>query len=240
MKPNLGNIPAVILVGGLGTRLRSAVSDRPKALAVVTGKPFLAYLLEQIAAAGITHTILCVGYRGEQVQVAFGESYAGMQLDYSQETTLLGTGGALRQALPMIASKSFLAMNGDSFCDVNLSDLWDWHQVHQAKTTMVLTQQSDTSRYGRVSFSGDGIINRFEEKGNSTGAGWVNAGIYLINTEMLHSIPTSRVVSLEHDVFPGWIGQGLMGYQCQGRFLDIGTPESYAQAEELFSKNRYP
>ena len=229
---------AVILVGGKGTRLQSVVADRPKVLAAVCGKPFLAYLLDQIAAAGITHTILCVGYRGEQVQAAFGETYAGMCLAYSQETTLLGTGGALRLAWPLIASETFIAMNGDSFCEVNLTDLWVWHQARQAKATLVLTPKSDTARYGRVSLSADGTISGFEEKGSTVGAGWVNAGIYVFDSEMVRAILPGRAVSLEHEVFPGWVGQRLYGYQSRGRFLDIGTPESYAQADALFALDR--
>ncbi len=227
---------ALVLVGGKGTRLQSVVSDRPKVLASVCGKPFLTYLLEQIASVGITHTILCVGYRAEQVQAAFGQTFAGMRLSYSQETILLGTGGALRLALPFITSETLIALNGDSFCEVNLIDLWEWHKARQAKATMVLTHRSDTTRYGRVSFSPDGKISSFEEKGGSAGSGWVNAGIYVLDTELVRAIPPGHIVSLEHDVFPGWIGQQLYGYPSQGRFLDIGTPESYAQADAMFSK----
>jgi NDP-sugar pyrophosphorylase family protein len=233
-----GLYEAVILVGGKGTRLQSVVSDRPKVLAAVNGRPFLAYLLDQIAAAGISHTVLCVGYHGEQVQAAFGEAYAGMCLSYSQEITLLGTGGALHLALPLIASEAFIAMNGDSFCEMNLTDLWVWHHARQANATLVLTPKSDTARYGRVSLSADGVISGFEEKGSTAGAGWVNAGIYVFNAEMVRAIPAGHVVSLEHDVFPGWVGQRLYGYQSQGRFLDIGTPESYAEADALFAKDR--
>jgi D-glycero-alpha-D-manno-heptose 1-phosphate guanylyltransferase len=238
MIPNLGNIPAVILAGGLGTRLRSVVTDRPKVLAAVCGKPFLAYLLDQVAAAGITRTILCVGYRGEQIQAVLGETYAGMCLAYSHETTRLGTGGALRLAWPLIAAETLIAMNGDSFCEVNLTDLWAWHQARRAKATLVLTPRPDTTRYGRVALSTDGAISGFEEKDSTAGAGWANAGIYVLDSEMVHAIPAGRAVSLEHEVFPGWVGQRLYGYQSRGRFLDIGTPESYTQADALFSLER--
>ena len=207
-------------------------------LAAVNGKPFLAYLLDQIAAAGITHTVLCVGYRGEQIQAAFGEAYAGMCLAYSQEVTLLGTGGALRLALPLILSEMFIALNGDSFCEVNLTDLWVWHHARQANATLVLTPKSDTARYGRVSLSADGVVSGFEEKGSTAGSGWVNAGIYVFDSEMVRTIPPGRAVSLEHEVFPSWIGHRFYGYQNWGRFLDIGTPESYAKADALFAADR--
>ena len=228
---------AVILVGGLGTRLRSVVADRPKVLAEVNGKPFLAYLLEQVAAAGITHTVLCTGYRGEQVQTAFGEQYAGMQLSFSQETTLLGTGGALRLALPQLSTSTFLALNGDSFCEVNLADFWAWHLAHQARASLILSHQADTSRYGRVSSSANGAIQSFDEKDNVSGPGWINAGLYLLSSELLEALPPNEVISLERQVFPKWIGQGLFGFPNQGRFVDIGTPESYAQAAALVTGN---
>lgn len=226
---------AVILAGGRGTRLRPVVADRPKVLAEVNGKPFLAYLLDQLAAAGIARTILCVGYRGEQVQAAFGEVYVGMRLAYSQETTLLGTGGALRLALPLIESETFIVLNGDSFCDVDLMDLWAWQQSREAHATLVLTSKPDTARYGRVSLCVDGTISGFKEKASTVGAGLVNAGIYIFKSEMIRAIPSGRAVSLENEIFPGWVGQGLYGYQSQGRFLDIGTPESYTQAGAFFA-----
>jgi D-glycero-alpha-D-manno-heptose 1-phosphate guanylyltransferase len=144
----------------------------------------------------------------------------------------------LRLAFPLITSETFIAMNGDSFCDVNLTDLWEWHQARQANTTMVLTSKPDTARYGRVSLSADGIISDFEEKESTTGKGWVNAGIYVFDSEMVRAIPQGRAVSLEHEVFPSLVGQRLYGYKCQGRFLDIGTPESYAQADALFALDR--
>ena len=109
-------VTAAILAGGLGTRLRSVVKDRPKVLAEIRGVPFLTYLLDQLAAAGVRDVVLCTGYMGEQVRSAFGDSYGGMCLSYSQESSPLGTAGALRLALPLFKSSSVLVMNGDSFC----------------------------------------------------------------------------------------------------------------------------
>lgn len=233
------NATAVVLAGGRGTRLHSVVSDRPKVLAVVNGKPFLTYLLDQVAAVGIVNVVLCVGYRGDQVQAAFGQEYAGMHLTYSQETTPLGTGGALLLACSLITSDPFIAMNGDSFCEVNLKDLWEWHHARQASTTIVLTHQPDSTRYGRVSLSSDGTIMSFEEKGITTGAGWMNAGIYVFNLEMVCAIHHAiHAVSLEREIIPSWVGQRLYAYQSHGRFLDIGTPESYAQANTFFADKR--
>ena len=226
-------------MGGLGTRLRSVVADRPKVLALVNGKPFLSYLLDQVAAAGITHTVLCVGYRGEQVQQQFKEEYAGMRLSYSQEESLLGTGGALRLAIPRVGSDTVLVMNGDSYLNLRIGDFWRSHLERGANASMALTHQADTARYGRVSLDPDGKITGFEEKGSTSGQGWINAGLYLVKTEMVRAIPAGRVISLEREVFPTWIGGGFFGYHTNGRFLDIGTPESYAQADELFAGERH-
>ncbi|MDX2099792.1 MAG: nucleotidyltransferase family protein [Leptolyngbyaceae cyanobacterium bins.59] len=235
----LSAVTAIILAGGLGTRLRSVVVDRPKVLAEVNGRPFLTYLLHQIAEAGMQRAVFCTGYLQEQVQEAFGSQYAGVQLSYSPELTPLGTGGALRQAMQEVTSETVLVMNGDSFCEANLKDFWEAHQQgyegHEVGTLM-LTHVSNTGRYGAVQVSETGDILSFAEKSNSQEPGWINAGIYLLPRRWLLSLPEDKPISLEREVFPTWIGHGLRGYQNQGRFIDIGTPESYAAAQ-LFFKN---
>lgn len=229
---------AVILAGGKGLRLRSVVNDRPKVLADVKGRPFLAYLLDQAASAGIKRTILCVGYRAGDVQVAFGKTFAGMDLLYSREIELLGTGGALRLALPLLEDEVFLGMNGDSFCDVNLEEVWRSHHERRAKATIVVTEREDVRRYGQVTVADEGLVVAFREKEGTVGPGWVNAGIYVLAKNVIEQIPPHSVVSLERDVLPGCIGNGLFGYKSGGSFLDIGTPESYRKAAELFSKGK--
>ncbi|MEO1069712.1 MAG: nucleotidyltransferase family protein [Cyanobacteria bacterium J06638_6] len=231
----LSTCTAVILVGGLGTRLRSVVSDRPKVLAEIHGRPFLSYLLDQVAEAGLRHVVLCTGYRADQVQELLGDRWQDLTLTYSQETTPLGTGGALRLALPQLRSDTILALNGDSYCGVDLSAFWGFHQRKQASASLLLTQVPDTQRFGRVQVDeGDRIVN-FEEKGNTTGPGWINAGLYLVSQAYLADIPADRPISLEKDIFPQWIDQGLYGYQAEGKFIDIGTPETYRQAADFFA-----
>jgi len=225
---------AAILAGGLGTRLRAVVSDRPKVLAEVQERPFLAYLLQHLARSGIKSAVLCTGYIGEQIKTAFGDTFGSMRLLYSQETSQLGTAGALRLALPQIQSNSVLIVNGDSFCDANLSDFWAWREAKGAEAALLLTQVSDTRRYGRVEVNADWRVLKFEEKGGREGSGWINAGIYLLDRSLLLTIPEGMPVSLERDMFPAWMERGLYGYGNQGRFLDIGTPESYALAEKFF------
>jgi NDP-sugar pyrophosphorylase family protein len=210
------------------------VSDRPKVLAEVQERPFLAYLLQHLARSGIKSAVLCTGYIGEQIKTAFGDTFGSMRLLYSQETSQLGTAGALRLAVPQIQSKSVLIVNGDSFCDANLSDFWAWREAKSTEAALLLTQVSDTRRYGRVEVDADGRVLNFEEKGGREGYGWINAGIYLLDRSLLLTIPEGIPVSLERDMFPAWMERGLYGYGTQGRFLDIGTPESYALAEKFF------
>jgi NDP-sugar pyrophosphorylase family protein len=233
---DLSYLTAAILSGGLGTRLRSVVSDRPKVLAKIGQKPFLAYLLNQLADAGGQKAVLCVGYLGEQVRAAFGDTWGPLTLVYSQETFPLGTGGALRLALPLLDSNPVLVMNGDSFLAANLKAFWNWHKAMGAKATLLLTKQARTQRYGRVQLDSAGFVISFQEKGEQEGPGWINGGIYLIQKDLLQTIPEGVAISLEQEIFPSWIHQGLLGYCSEGLFLDIGTPDDYAAAEMLFQE----
>jgi NDP-sugar pyrophosphorylase family protein len=232
---NLSELTAAILVGGRGTRLRSVVDDRPKVMAEIHQRPFLTYLLDQVAAAGIRSVVLCTGYLGEQLQAFFGDSYRDLHLVYSQESIPLGTGGALRLATPLLTSDPVVVLNGDSFCEAELQAFFFWYQQQQhVKAALLLTEVVDTQRYGRVNLDAHGVVCSFDEKGSKTGVGWINAGIYLLSRHFLRTIPKEGAVSLEWEVFPHWVGHGLYGYQNRGAFLDIGTPESYALAEQFF------
>ena len=235
MSDGLHNLTAAILAGGQGTRLRTAVADRQKVVASVAGRPFLMRLLDQLAGAGLRRVVICTGYKAEQVAEMAGQEYRGMSLRYSPEPAPLGTAGALRNALPLLESNPVLAMNGDSFCEADLAAFWRAHCEHGAAGSMAIREVADTRQSGRVSFDAAGVINSFVEKGASTGPGWINAGIYLLGRPLLESIPAERVVSLERETFPAWIGRGLRAFPTTGKFLDIGTPESYAAAQEMFT-----
>jgi D-glycero-alpha-D-manno-heptose 1-phosphate guanylyltransferase len=225
---------AAILVGGLGTRLRSALGDRPKALARVLGRPFLTYVLDQLAEASIREVVLLTGYRSAEIQQTFGNAYGGMRLIYSAEPEPLGTGGAVRLALPMLASEEILLVNGDSFCEIDLSDLLAFHQQNEPELTLTLAWSEDASRFGQVRESAGRVLG-FQEKGTSAVPGWVNAGIYVIQKSLLEDIPLWMPVSLERVMFPRWLGvKRIFGFRSSGRFLDIGTPESYRSAGSFF------
>ena len=229
------DVVAAVLAGGLGTRLRPVVSDRPKVLAAVHGRPFLSYVLDQLAAAGVLRVVLCTGYLGEQVHRVFGSRWGAMELIYSRETAPLGTGGALRKALPHLSSNPVLVMNGDAFCGIQLADFYAWHCRRGARATLAIVQASDAARYGRVQVDATGEVVRFAEKCAGPNVAWINAGIYLLDRSIIENVSTGYKVSLEREVFPRWIGKGFYGYSCEGGFLDIGTPQSYVDAKKFFA-----
>jgi D-glycero-alpha-D-manno-heptose 1-phosphate guanylyltransferase len=222
---------ALILAGGLGTRLRGAVADRPKVLAPVAGRPFLFHLLDELAAAGVREVVLCTSYMAASVEAAVGGSYGCMAVHYSVEEEPLGTGGALRQALDLTASETLLVANGDSLFRTDLGRFWGWHVARELQGSILLAQVGDGGRFGRVEVDAHGRIGRFTEKDGVAAPGWINAGIYLLHRSWIAEIPAGRPVSLEQEFFPRWLSHGLHGLMAEGRFMDIGTPESYRQAE---------
>ncbi len=210
------------------------VRERPKALASVAGRPFVAYLLDQLCAANLRKVVFCTGYRGEQLEHDFGPHYGRVPLIYSREKEPLDTGGALRLAIDHLDEDPVLVLNGDSFCEVNFSALLEWHRWKQAAATIVLTYLEDVQRFGSVTWSAGGHICRFDEKGRQ-GSGWINAGIYMLSREFLKSIPLGASWSLEQEVFPRLAKQGcLYGFPGGRNFIDIGIPESYQQAQHFF------
>ena len=233
----LQEITAVILAGGLGTRLREVVADRPKILAEVNGRPFLAYLLDKLADSGICKVVLCTGYLAELVCRTFGDSYRGMSINYSKEEIPIGTGGALRLALPFIFSDPVLVMNGDSYCDADLRIFAQHHHTAKSPASLILVQVPDVVRYGAVDVDGANRVVSFREKGCNSGEGIINAGIYLLSRHVIEHIPSERVVSLERDIFPALIGKGLHAFPHDGRFIDIGVPSDYYAASSYLTRS---
>lgn len=225
---------SVILAGGLGTRLRPILPNRPKVLAEVSGRPFLSYIFEQLISAGVRKVVLCTGHRAQMILELFGSTYKSLDLKYSTEDRPLGTAGALRLALPYLSSEYVLVMNGDSFVDTQLGTYGQWFFEQERRGALLLTEVLDTGRYGRVSFSASGQILSFDEKKVSSGPGWINAGIYIFSTSLLEDIPEGKFASLESEFLPQWIGGGLYGYPCRASFIDIGVPDSYAFADRFF------
>jgi NDP-sugar pyrophosphorylase family protein len=235
--PGLAGVTAAVFAGGLGTRLRASVADRPKVLAEVCGRPFLAHLLDQLERAGVRDVVLCTGYLGEQVEAAFGARHGELSVRYSREDEPLGTGGCLRLAAPLLGSDPVLVLNGDSYCDADLGAFAAGHAARRAEGSILLTHVPDAGRYGRVELGAGGAVEAFLEKSSSE-PGWINAGLYLLGRRMVESIPSEGVVSLERDILPDWVSRGLFGHETEGRFIDIGTPESYAEADRFFGSEQ--
>ncbi len=223
------DLPVIVLCGGLGTRLRPAVADRPKALAPVGERSFLAVQLDLLRKRGASYFVLCVGHMAEQIETAFGDGAAlGVRIDYSRDgETLLGTAGALKRAERFFAPTA-LVVNGDTYIDVDLARLARVHtSACGAVATLTLARVPDASRYGIVEVEGDRVTG-FREKANSAG-GWVNAGVYVISRGLLARVPTDEAVSLERDVFPAALRDGLTlaAYPQDESFTDIGTPDDF-------------
>lgn len=232
---DVNRVVAAVLAGGLGSRLRPVVAAAPKVLADVAGRPFLAYLLDGLISAGVRRVVLCTGYLGEQVSRAFGPTYGPLALRYSHEDMPLGTGGAIRLALPLLESDPVLVLNGDSYCDADLADFIAWHRKRGATATVVAVEAGDAGRYGRLVLDDKGNLISFQEKITGGGPGLVNAGIYILSRRVVEAIPARAPISLERDVLPTWIGHGLVAYCHQGQFIDIGTPDSYRLAQALWA-----
>jgi histidinol-phosphate phosphatase family protein len=224
---------AMVLVGGLGTRLRGVVADRPKPLALVGDEPFLVHLLDQLAAAGCQRVILCTGHLGDQVAAAFGSEHAGMPLCYSHESQPLGTGGALRAALPFLPEQSVLVCNGDSYVDCDLGGFVGW-AGSAGQPALVTVRVPDASRFGRVGIGTDGRVLEFRSD-PAAGPGRINAGIYWLPRAVIAQLPEQQPASLERDLLPRLIDTGLFAYQVEGDFLDIGVPADYARASAFFA-----
>lgn len=205
-------------------------------MALIHGRPFLSFLIDQVASFGIRNVVLCTGFEASKVSSVLGDQYETVRLHYSEEKKPLGTGGALRAAAPFMFSDLVMVLNGDSFCRTDLGAFRAFHNRECAKCSILLAKVDDTARYGQISLDEHGRVLEFSEKGSSTGPGMINAGIYLMTRQQVFEIPPDREVSLEREIFPKWIGRGLAGFLGSHEFLDIGTPESFAQAEQFFSK----
>ena len=230
----------VVLAGGLGTRLRSILEGKPKCLAPIAERPFLEYLLCFLRRQGANEVVLAVGYQSDQVMQYFGDGRRlGLRLRYSIERTLLGTAGALRLAGELLKGSRVIVVNGDSIADVPLKSVLQYHARRKALVTIALAKVSDVSRYGSVELDRTGQVVQFMEK-SSGGAGWVSAGVYVLERDFIERIPPGRPISLEHDVFVGLVASsGFYGYPFVGYFIDIGTPEAYRQAQ-LELPGRFP
>ena len=227
---------AILLCGGLGTRLRSVVSDRPKPMADIAGKPFLHYLVKMLSESGVKHLIFALGYMGEQIEAYFksGEEY-GLSISYSYEESPLGTGGAIRNALSHVSAENVLVLNADTYFHTDYENLLAEQLKNQAVMTIASRKIKDISRYGAILKDETGRILRWNEKMSlneekSPKPGEINGGIYVMKKSLIEKIPEGKQ-SLENDCIPAWLKDGgyLQALPSDGYFMDIGIPEDYAQ-----------
>ena len=214
---------AVLLAGGLGTRLRSVVADRPKPMALIGDKPFMEYVVRELKNHGITEIVFAVGYKGSMVEEYFGDGERlGIKVSYAYEETLLGTAGAIKNAGRLVTDERFFVLNADTFYQIQYDRLVKMSQEKNLDMALVLREVPDVSRYGRAVLEGD-RLTAFDEKTEG------NGGVYYMKRVLLDEIPEGKV-SLEHDMIPKWLSGGekaLGGIVNDGYFIDIGIPEDY-------------
>jgi len=222
---------AIILAGGFGTRIKGIVGDRPKPMALIAGKPFLEHLILYLRDNGVTDIILTVHHMADQIKSYFGDGgWFNVNITYSEEETPLGTGGAIKKAQRHI-DDTFIVMNGDSYSELKLKDLLDFHYTKKSKFTISLSETNDSRHYGYVKLK-ENKIEEFVEK-QQGGINFVNSGIYIFEPSIFDYIESNKKISLEQDVFPILARENLLyGYKYQGYFMDIGRPETYQKFKE--------
>lgn len=230
------SIDAVVLAGGLGTRLQTAVGDQPKPLATVQGRPFLDILVDDLVRQGLRRIIFCVSHRREQI-IAHFRDRTDAEFQFSEEETPLGTGGAVRHAAHLIRSDLFLVLNGDSFCRIDYQKFLAFHRAKSAALSIVVTEARGRTDGGTIELAANGRIASFREKTSvaDTGRAFINAGIYLMRKDAPASWKRPYPFSLERDIFPDQVaGSDCYGFVVEAEVVDIGTPERYADAQYKF------
>jgi D-glycero-alpha-D-manno-heptose 1-phosphate guanylyltransferase len=225
---------AIVLAGGLGTRLRSVVPDLPKPMAPVRGRPFLSFVLDRLIAAGFSEAILAVGYRHEVIVAHFGQGYRGLALRYSVENVPLGTGGAIQAAWRLAPSADVVVLNGDTFLEVDYSAMLDAHRTADAELTMAVREVADAGRYGALVLEA-GRVRGFQEKGRH-GPGCINAGVYVLSPRLRARFPNRETFSFEQDVLVAEVAAlRPLAFPTTGRFIDIGIPADYERANTVLA-----
>lgn len=234
---------AVILAGGAGTRLRSIVNDRPKPMACFGDKPFLEHQIDSLRLHGVTDVVLCTGYMHDHIENHFEDGARwGIRVSYSREWVPLGTGGAIRHAMPLLRG-SFLLLNGDSFLELDVQALAKSHAERRRLDskvvgTLALTRVPDARGYGSVEMDDERRIVRYREKSTSTSP-WISAGVYALEPEIFERWPVDTAISLEKDVIPDVLDRGgkMCGHPADGFFVDIGTPDGFRSFRNYIEGN---
>lgn len=228
----------VVLCGGSGSRLKPVTGNVPKALATISGRPFLEVLLLQLSRHGFRRVILAAGPHETLIRKYFGVRAFGLDLVYPQEPGPLGTGGAVRNAAGFVVSESVLIMNGDSYTEVELDRFVSEYDRSRGEAWIVVVPALGRKDCGTVIVSENGTVIGFEEKQTRFVPHFANAGIYLVSRQLLFSIPPGLACSWEALVLPQWVikGRQIRSFLCSGRCIDIGTPDRYLNAQHILAK----
>lgn len=233
VKAVIKDIDVVILCGGRGKRLRSVVSDRPKPMVEIKGRPFLDILIEQVATFGFRRFILCLGHKSAFLERYYKQRQAlkGIELLFSKENRPLGTAGAIKNAQALIQSNPFLVMNGDSLCRLNLDDFIKFHKRKKAFCSLVLAKVKNNGDYSNVGIDREKRIKAYSEKPKfSLDNNLISVGIYSFDKRVLNRIPKNKKCSLEYVIFPSMLKNRFYGFITKGAFIDIGTPKRLKKA----------
>jgi D-glycero-alpha-D-manno-heptose 1-phosphate guanylyltransferase len=228
---------AIILAGGLGTRLKEVVSDAPKSMALVNGRPFLEYQLDYLDRWGLNKVILSVGYHKEKIQDHFGGQYKSLQIVYAVEEEPLGTGGAILNALQYVEGFATFILNGDTYFDVNLQRLDDFRRIKEADICLTMRFEIDPARFGLLEFDNNNRITDFFEKPAGLEEGYINGGVYVVRRDYLLRFGLPEKFSFEKDFLQKYYQtEEIYGMRCFSYFRDIGVPEDYQKAIDEFKR----
>lgn len=222
---------AIVLAGGLGTRLKGVINDIPKPMAPIGNIPFLAYLLSYLNESGVRHAILAVGYKYEVIEAYFGNTYKNIKLTYAVEHEPMGTGGGIANALKYTTHQNVFLLNGDTFFDVDLKELSQFHTNNNADLSLSLKALNNFDRYGTVEID-DTLVISFKEK-QAVAKGFINGGVYVINNKLFQQKHLGDKFSFEQDIMEKAIGQFVIcAKKYDGYFIDIGIPDDYKRAND--------
>lgn len=230
----MANREAIILAGGLGTRLRGILGDYPKPMAEIHGRPFLQYLINYLAESGISRVVLSIGYKAEIFTTFFNQTHSKTDVIYSIENSPLGTGGGLKMALSKIKSDHALVVNGDTLFKIDIPALYEFHQSKKADITMALKKMEDCQRYGKVTIDENKKVTGFIPKGSEK-AGLIDAGNFIIRKDLLNNMPVK--FSFEKDFVQKQYGKlNIFALPFDNYFIDIGIPEDYERSKKEFKR----
>lgn len=230
----------IILAGGSGSRLREAVPDLPKPMALINNKPFLEYQLDYIHSFGFQRVIFSTGYKGHVIESFFGPRYKEIDIVYAAEPHAMGTGGAIKFAFSQVQTPHFMVMNGDTMFSIDLDNFFQKHVEQLSPVSVALRKVIDSSRYGTVKLNSKGVITDFAEKHPEGGEGLINGGIYLFASRFFKKLNLPEVFSAEKELFPELLkNEQLHGQVFDAYFLDIGIPEDYTRAQHEFLRFKY-